>query len=113
MLPAPSESGFCPLCHAELPPELIRRLRFDCPQCGKTLQGVRSTAYKLVRGLFIVAFGIVGAMKAGFEGSFLVFVVAFYALPGIFLWESVAQWLFPAKTFEPVKGPFQTLGLPK
>lgn len=90
---------------------MIRKLRFDCPQCLKTLQGVRSTAYKVVRFIFVLAFGIVGAMKAGFEGSFLVFVGAFYALPGIFLWESVAQSLFPAKTFEQVKGPFQTLGL--
>jgi len=50
-------------------------------------------------------------MKAGFEGSFLVFVVCFYAFPAIFLWDSVAQSLFPPKSFEPVKGPFQTLGL--
>jgi len=53
------------------------------------------------------------ARLRGFDWSFLIFVVSFYALPMLFLWDVIVFKLFPPTKFESVSSPFQTLGINK
>jgi len=56
---------------------------------------------------------VVTAKLRGWDWSFLIFVVSFYALPVLVLWDVIVFKLFPPKKFDPVSGPFQTLGINK
>jgi hypothetical protein len=56
---------------------------------------------------------VVTAKLRGWDWSFLIFVVSFYALPILVLWDVIVFKFFPPKKFEAVSGPFQTLGINK
>jgi len=56
---------------------------------------------------------VVTARLRRFDWSFLIFVVSFYALPMLFLWDVIVFKLFPPTKFESVSSPFQTLGINK
>ena len=56
---------------------------------------------------------IVTARLRGWDWSFLWFVVSFYALPVLVLWDVIVFQVFPPKKFELVSSPFQTLRINK
>jgi hypothetical protein len=105
--------GDCPVCKGILTPETIRPGPFNCPYCAKYIRPIRRRSYLWLR---IVVCGVVAVMTArlrGFDWSFLIFVVSFYALPMLFLWDVIVFKLFPPTKFESVSSPFQTLGINK
>ena len=53
------------------------------------------------------------AKMSGFDWSFLIFVVSFYAIPVFILWDVIVFKLFPPTKFKPVSSSFQTLGINK
>jgi len=67
--------------------------------------------YAWLRGGICLGIAIAAARVRGFDWSFLIFVVSFYAIPVVFLWDSIAFGLFPPTAFQPVHSPIQTLGI--
>ena len=99
----------CPVCGAELHPE--GRQRLDCPDCGTTLIEARSSAYGWPE--LVVCYGVASliAWKRGWEPSFIVFVVSFYAIPVFIVWQSIKRTFFPPKSFRVAPSRIQKLGL--
>ena len=67
--------------------------------------------YAWLRLSITLAIAIAAAKLRGFDWSFLIFVVSFYAIPVLFVWDSIAFGLFPPTKFRPVHSPIQTLGI--
>lgn len=110
--PAQEPVGECPECKKPLPKETVRPSRFNCPACGKELRPVRRRSYLWLRGLSCgVVAVLLAKFRTGLPWSFLFFVVVFYAVPVLFLWEVIAFAMFPPTKFEPVPSPFQSLGI--
>ncbi len=101
----------CPSCDCLLTRLQTRGRRFDCPGCGTALQPLRTPAYRWLRLLGCYGAGIAAARLRGWDWSFVVFVVSFYAFPAALLFDSVVVNFFPASQFELVRGRLQTLGL--
>jgi len=55
--------------------------------------------------------GIAAAKLRGVEWSWLIFVVAFFAIPAFFFWDAIVWSLFPPHRFEPAPQYVQTLGI--
>jgi hypothetical protein len=55
--------------------------------------------------------GAIVAWKRGLGGSFVIFVLAFFALPFLLMWDRIILPLFPPKSLELVTSPIQTLDL--
>src|SRR5262249_40523081 len=110
---AGTEMPTCPLCNSELHRDDIRLPLFDCRQCGRKLQPVRSRAYLWTRFLICTGAATAYAWTHGFPGSFVIFVVSLYAIPALLIWSAVERAFFPPpKRFKPYPSPvFQTLGL--
>ncbi len=105
--------GECPECKCILTPETIRLGPFDCPYCAKHIRPIRRPSYLWLRILVCLGVAVVTARMSGFDWSFLIFVVSFYALPVFILWDVIVFKLFPPTKFGPVSSPFQTLGINK
>lgn len=103
----------CPECKGTLTRETIRPGPFNCPYCAKYIRPVHRPRYLWVRGLICVILAVVTARWRGFDWSFLIFVVSFYALPLFVLWDLIVFKLSPPRKFEPVSSPFQTLTINK
>jgi hypothetical protein len=103
--------GDCPECKGILTPETIRPVPFNCPYCAKYIKPIRRPRYLWLRILVCGGVAVVTARMRGFDWSFLIFVVSFYALPVFILWDVIVFKLFPPTKFEPVSSPFQTLGI--
>ena len=95
----------CPLCKGELLSEDVPPGKFTCKHCCKLLQPSYFRGYLWVRGLCCGAGGVIWAFHSRFGGSFLVFVIALYALPLMVAWDLIVQKLFLPKRLEPV-GPY-------
>ncbi|HET9408017.1 MAG TPA: hypothetical protein VFO39_12330 [Candidatus Sulfotelmatobacter sp.] len=102
----------CPICGAEVKSE--GRARLECPGCRNTLVVHQSRLYRIFRTLAVYGTAAVWAWKRGWEPSFIVFVVSFYAIPVLlfltFL-EAHVRRLFPPKRFDPQRKYLQTLGI--
>ena len=106
--------GECPECRCVLTRESIRPGPFNCPGCGKYIRPVRRGSYLSLRGLSCGIVAVLAAkFRTGFPWSFLFFVIGFYALLVLFLWDLIVFTMFPPTKFEPVSSPFQTLGIDK
>jgi predicted RNA-binding Zn-ribbon protein involved in translation (DUF1610 family) len=103
--------GQCPACNGILTPDVIRPVSFNCPYCSKYIRPVRRRGYFWLRFAVCGIIAVITARVRGWDWSFLIFVVSFYALPVLVLWDVIVFKLFPPKQFEPVSGPFQTLGI--
>jgi hypothetical protein len=103
--------GDCPECKGILTTETIRLGPFNCPYCAKYIRPIRRPSYLSLRILVCVGVAVVTARLRGFDWSFLIFVVSFYALPVFILWDVIVFKLFPPIKFEAVSSPFQTLGI--
>lgn len=99
----------CPLCHAELQGE--NRAPFDCPECGETLYEARSSGFKWLRAIVCYAVAALYSWHKGWEPSFIVFIVSFYAIPALVIWRTVEQLFFPATRYEAGRSSVQTLDL--
>ena len=102
----------CPACGIDLNPE--GRTRFDCPGCGKTLVVARSRVYWICRYLGIYGLAATWAWRRGWDPSFIVFVVSFYAFPVMWLWNSMERYfwrIYPPANFELQRSLFQSLGI--
>jgi len=105
--------GQCPECNGIFTPDVIRPGPFNCPYCSKYMRPVRRRSYLWLRFAVCGIIAVVTAKLRGWDWSFLIFVVSFYALPVLVLWDVIVFKLFPPKKFELVSGPFQTLGINK
>jgi hypothetical protein len=103
--------GDCPECKGILTPETIRPGPFNCPYCAKYIRPIRRRSHLWLRIVVCGVIAVVTARLRGFDWSFLIFVVSFYALPVLFLWDVIVFKLFPPTRFESVSSPFQTLGI--
>ncbi len=97
----------CPVCRTLLQTE--GRARFDCAHCGTALKEARSVVYLLLRGIVCTSAAALLALKRGWEPSFIIFVLSFYAIPLFYLWRLIEVRLFPATRFEVVTSPLQHL----
>ena len=105
--------GECPECKGILTPETIRPGPFNCPPCEKYIRPIRRRSYLWVRFTVCGVIAVVTARLRGWDWSFLIFVVSFYALPVLVFWDVIVFKMFPPTKFEPVSSPFQTLGINK
>ena len=105
--------GECPECKGILTPQTIRPGPFNCPYCAKYIKPVRRRSYLWLRLVICGVIAVVTARLRGWDWSFLIFVVSFYALPVLVLWDTIVFKLFPPTKFEVVASPFQTLGINK
>ena len=87
--------GDCPECKGILTPETIRPGPFNCPYCAKYIRPIRRPSYLWLRILVCGGVAVVTARMRGFDWSFLIFVVSFYALPVFILWDVIVFQLFP------------------
>ncbi len=101
----------CPFCRGGLRRKDIRLYRFDCPHCFKALKPCFFPGYLWVRSLTSFGMGLAWAWHRGWTGSFVIFVVSFYALPVMILWDLVVRDFFLPKKIVPATSTFQTLGL--
>ena len=105
--------GQCPECNGILTPHVIRPGPFNCPYCSKDIRPVRRRSYLWLRFTVCGIIAVVTAKLRGWDWSFLIFVVSFYALPMLVLWDVIVFKFFPPKKFELVSSSFQTLGINK
>jgi hypothetical protein len=106
--------GECPNCKGILTPQAIRLGPFDCPYCARSIKPIRRPSYLWLRTLVCVIIAVGAARRSGFDWSFLIFVVSFYAIPAFVLWDAIVFRFFPPTKFEPVSSSsFQTLGINK
>ena len=105
--------GVCPLCQGKLCKQDIRPLGFDCPHCFKALKPCYFSGYLWVRGLGSVGAGLIWAWHNGWTGSFVIFVLGFYALPVMLFWDLFVFEFLRPKKIEPAapSSSFLTLGL--
>lgn len=103
--------GECPECKGILTPHTIRLGPFNCPYCTKYIRPVRRPSYLWLRFLVCAVIAVATAKLRGWDWSFLIFVVSFYALPVLVLWDLIVFRLFPPTKFEAVPSQFQTLGI--
>ena len=103
----------CPVCGGALTRWAMSPYFFDCPHCLKQLRPSHRRAYRWARWGLCGALAIAAARLKGFDWSFLVFVVAFYALPVFFFWDVFALDLSPPTQFERTRGSVQKLGIAK
>jgi len=101
----------CPLCSGEIPPEDVRLVPFTCAHCGKRIKPADRPSYLWLRTLLCLGIAIGAARSRGWDWSFLIFVIGFYALPVFFLFDRIRFTLFPPKKFEPAQPYVQTLDL--
>src|SRR5581483_904721 len=106
-----SPVGTCPLCGGILTREVIQPVPFDCPHCSARIRPSHRPSYLWLRFTVTVGIGIAAARLRGFDWSFLVFVVGFFALPALFFWDAIVWRLFPPRRFEPAPEYVQTLGI--
>ncbi len=100
----------CPVCKARLRPN--GREIFDCQNCGARLQEARPPAYVWVRALSCLVSGAFIAWKRGWWGPFTVgFAVILSGYTVFLIWKFAEPKFFPAKRFEVVSSPVQTLKL--
>ncbi len=100
----------CPVCKAEL--QSNGREIFDCENCGARLQEARGTAYAWVRALSCLISGSFIAWKKGWWGPFtIIFAVMLSGYTVFLIWKYVESNFFPAKEFEVVASPIQTMKL--
>src|SRR5690349_4702756 len=103
MFPSPSAHiGNCPLCSGSLTLESVRPGPFDCPNCLKRIMPVRRPTYLWLRTLLCGVVAVTAARLHGFEWSFLIFVVALYAIPVLLLWDGIIFRLIPPTKFQAV-----------
>src|SRR3981081_4594876 len=100
----------CPVCRASVATELIGAPSCECPNCHTELIRLRGRGYMWLRAV-ICCGAAVAICWTKHLGSFMVFVVSFYALPLFFIWDSEISKFFPPTKLEPATGPYQTLGL--
>ncbi len=105
--------GECPECKGILTRETIRPGPFNCPYCEKYIRPIRRRSYLWLRFAACGVIAVVTARLRGWDWSFLIFVVSFYALPVLVFWDVIVFKMFPPTKFEPVSSPFQTLGINK
>jgi predicted RNA-binding Zn-ribbon protein involved in translation (DUF1610 family) len=103
--------GECPECKGILTPQTISLGPFNCPYCGKYIRPVRRRSYLWLRVVICGVIAVATAKLTGWDWSFLIFVVSFYALPMLVLWDTIVFRLFPPTKFEAVASQFQTLGI--
>lgn len=102
--------GRCPACQGDLTLATILAAQIICPHCEKVLRP--SKGYLWVRFLICFAAGAITAkLRTGFDWSFLIFVVSFYAILVLFLWNATLYRLFPPRRFEAIAPFVQTLGI--
>lgn len=97
----PDSMGACPLCNRTLYGEDIRFGKFACPGCHRMLKPKRFPGYHWLRLAVCYGAGLAYAWTHGWNGSFVIFVVSFYALPALVLWAVIEVRLFPPKMFAP------------
>jgi hypothetical protein len=103
--------GECPQCKGILTLETKRPGPFNCPYCGKHIRPIGRRGYLWLRFAVCGVIAVVTARWRGWDWSFLIFVVSFYAFPVLTLWDVILFKMFPPTKFEPVRSPFQTLGI--
>src|ERR1700730_14997592 len=81
----------CPTCQGSLPKDRVRLRRFDCPHCFERLEPIFFPGYHWARFFITLGLALAWASHGGWMGSFVIFVISFYQLPLIFLWD----WIFP------------------
>ncbi len=109
---AASSERVCPLCRGRLVKDNIRLYRFNCPHCFKALNPCFFPGYRWVRYLITLGAALAWAWHRGWSGSFVIFVVSFYQLPLLFLWDLIVRDFFLPTKFEAAPSlSFQTLGL--
>ncbi|HSB74895.1 MAG TPA: hypothetical protein VLC12_04550 [Terriglobales bacterium] len=99
------------MCGWALTPVQAQGLIFDGPACSSRLRPKRRPAYRWLRIIASYGAAAAAARMRGWDWSVIIFVVSFYAVPALFLFDSIVLNFFPAKEFEAIRGPFQTLGL--
>jgi len=107
-----SYSPLCPICGIELNPE--GRLRLDCPGCGNTLFAVQSRMYRVFRIVVVYGTAAIWAWRRGWDPSFIIFVVSFYAIAVFLIFghiEGQIRRFFPPKRYVPRTKDVQTLGI--
>src|SRR5271163_2165320 len=88
----------CPFCQGSVSRKDIRAFRFDCPHCFKGLAPCYFRGYLWVRGFSCFGAALVVAWHAGWTGSFVIFVVGFYFLPMVLVWDwAVREFFLPSK----------------
>ena len=106
-----SSERVCPLCQRRLTKNNISLGRFDCPHCFKRLQPSFFPGYRLVQYLITLGVALAWAWHR-WDGSFGIFLVGFYQLPLIFLWNLIVRGFFLPLKFEAApSSSFQTLDL--
>ena len=85
--------------------------RFDCPHCLKSLRPSFFRGYRWVQYLITLVVALACAWHR-WDGSFGIFLVGFYQLPLLFLWNLIVRDFFMPMKFEPApSSSFQTLDL--
>src|SRR5262249_49531484 len=92
----------CPLCDGELLSQDVPPGKFNCIHCGKLLEPSYPRGYLWVRILFCYGIAAMWAWHAGYGGSFVVFMIGFYALPLLVAWEVIVNKFFLPKRLKPV-----------
>ena len=106
-----SSERVCPLCRERLTNENISLGRFDCPHCLKSLRPSFFRGYRWVQYLITLVVALACAWHR-WDGSFGIFLVGFYQLPLLFLWNLIVRDFFMPMKFEPApSSSFQTLDL--
>lgn len=100
----------CPVYRTQVAPELIGVARFECANCHAELVRMRGRGYWWLRLAVCYGAAIVICWTKHL-GSFMIFVVSFYALPFFFIWDREISKFFAPTRLERATGAFQTLGL--
>jgi hypothetical protein len=75
------------------------------------LRESHSAVYMWSRVIGCYGIAALVAWKRGWEPSFIIFIVSFYAIPVLIAWRAIEQSIFPRKKFEIVPPTYQTLNL--
>lgn len=105
-----SALGKCPACAADLYSSDVNLGTFNCPHCSKLLKTARGRGYRWGRTLFIVGGSLVWAWH-GWDDSFMLFTLGFYALALSLAWSVMESSFLPPRKFEIAGSTFLTLGL--
>ncbi len=103
------ELPVCPACQKQI--ETGGAEMFKCPHCSTLLRAQRPRGYWTIRVIVCFGTAAIWAWKRGWDASFVIFVVAFYAIPVMIAWGYIQGTFFPSKRYEAIPPAIQKLGL--
>jgi len=110
IVPRDRRSHFCPHCHCSLASSDLRKtLHFECRACHSLLTRTFEPSEKYIRQAVILGVMFFYALRHGWDGGFVIFLLAFYGWAGLFTYFVFVAPLLPLRVefvAPPVSGPY-------